>query len=307
MDRVQAMHVFTRVVEAKSFSQAARTLSLSRASVTTMIQSLERSLGITLLRRTTRRLSLTVDGATYYELCRRILADLDDTEACFRSVATEPKGRLRVEIPGAIGRLIVLPALHSFHERFPDVELTIVLTEKDTDLIQGNMDCALQLGALQSSGLVARRIGTLRPVICASPRYLAHHGEPKTIEDLSRHRTVGFICNRTGRPTEWTFIIEGKSVSPKLKSRLAVNESDGYVMCGVHGLGLIRSFDRLVQPYLRSGRLREVLAHLKSPLMPLSVIYPSDRRVSPTVRVFIDWIMELFDRPALPKIHQTAG
>jgi LysR family transcriptional regulator for bpeEF and oprC len=216
MDRIQAMHVFTRVVEANSFSKAAGTLDFSPASVTIIIQNLEQSLGVQLLQRTTRRLSLTVDGTTYYELCRRILADLEDTEACFRSAAHEPKGRLRVEIAGSIGRLIVLPALHSFYERFPNVELTIALTERHTDLVQEGMDCAIRLGALQSSGLVARRIATLKPIICAAPSYLARHGEPQTLEDLSRHRTVDFTCSRTGRPKEWVFIVEGTLVSPKL-------------------------------------------------------------------------------------------
>ena len=307
MDRTQAMHVFTRVVEASSFRRAARTLNLSPASVTIIIQNLEQSLGVRLLQRTTRQLSLTVDGTTYYELCRRILADLEDTEACFRSAAHAPKGRLRVEIPGSIGRLIVLPALHSFQERFPDVELTIALAEKHTDLIQEGLDCAIRLGTLPSSGLVARKIATLRPVICAAPSYLARHGEPKTIEDLSRHRAVDFTCSRTGRPKEWAFIVDGQLVNLKLDSRLAVNESDGHVMCGLQGLGLIRSLDRLVQPYLRSGRLREVLTHVAAPLEPLSIIHAGDRLASPTVRAFINWIMELFECPTLPQLHQHAS
>jgi LysR family transcriptional regulator for bpeEF and oprC len=307
MDRIQAMHVFTRVVEANGFSKAARTLNLSPASVTLIIRNLEEALGVRLLQRTTRRLSLTVDGATYYELCRRILSDLEDTEACFRSAVHEPKGRLRVEMPGSIGRLIVLPALHSFHERFPDVELTIALAEKHTDLVQEGMDCAIRLGALQSSRLVARKIATLRPVICAAPDYLARHGEPRTIEDLSRHRRVDFTCSHTGRPKEWAFIVDGQLASLKLDSRLAVNESDGHLMCGVQGLGLIRSLDRLAQPYLRSGRLREVLTHMSAPPEPLWIVHAGDRPVSPTLRVFINWIMELFECPALPQLHQNAN
>jgi LysR family transcriptional regulator for bpeEF and oprC len=272
-----------------------------------IIQDLEQSLGVQLLRRTTRRLSLTVDGATYYELCRRILADLEETEAVFRSATDQPKGRLRVEIPGSIARLIVLPALRNFRHRFPDVELTIALTEKATDLIREGIDCAIRLGVLHDSGLVARRIARWRPVICAAPGYLTRHGEPKTLEDLSRHHAVGFICSRTNRPKEWTFVVEGKLISLKLDNPLAVNEADANVMCGVQGLGLIRSLDRLVQPYLTSGRLREVLSHLAAPMEPLSIVYARDRLASFAVRVFIDWIMELFECPALPRFHQSAS
>jgi LysR family transcriptional regulator for bpeEF and oprC len=302
MDRFQAMQVFTRVVEANSFSKAAQAMRLSPSSVTSVIQNLEESLGVRLLQRTTRQLHVTDDGAVYYERCLHILADLEQAEASVRSATGEPKGRLRVEIAGSIGRQIVLPTLKDFHERFPDVELLIGLGNGNVDLIQDGVDCAIRAGNLQSSRLVARRIGTLKSVVCASPAYLARHGEPTSLDELSRHQAVGIVCERTGRPQEWDFVVEGEMVSVKLNSRLAVNESDGYVMCGLQGLGLIRPLEFLVRPYLKSGRLREVLSHLKAPSVPLFAIYPHSRLVSPAARVFVNWIIELFERsPAFPR------
>jgi len=302
------MQVFTRVVEARSFTKAAEAMLLSRSSVTTVIQNLEASLGVQLLLRTTRRLNLTIDGEAYYEQCRRILADLEQAEAFLRRGTDRPRGRLRVEIAGSIGRLIVLPALRGFHERYPDVELLIGFGDQSVDFVQDGIDCAIRVGALPSSTLVARRIDTLRSIVCASPEYLARHGEPKTIADLSRHHAVNLASNPGDRPKEWVFTADGGIVSAKLQSRLTVNESSSHVMCGLQGLGLIRPLECLARPYLRSGRLREVLSHLKVPSEPLSVIYPRDRIASPAVRVFVDWIAELFERaPALPRLQMPAA
>lgn len=289
------MQIFTRVVEARSFSKAATALTLSPASVTSAIQSLEKLFGVRLLQRTTRQLTLTHAGATYYERCRSILAELEQTEAQLFGAAAEPKGRLRVEITGWIARQLMLPVLRTFQDRFPDVTLQIRMRDATDDSLQERFDCAIFAGTLQDSRFVARRIGVLKSVVCAAPAYISRHGEPTHVEELSNHYAVGFSSGRTGRAEAWDFMLDGATVSIKMNHRLEVNRSDGYVACGLLGLGLIRSPEWQVRSHLESGRLREVLAQWTCPEAPVSVIYPQRGLVSPAVRVFIDWIVGVFE------------
>ena len=199
MDRFQAMQVFTAVVDANSFTRAADNLNLPRTTVTTLIQGLESMLKVRLLNRTTRRISLTPDGAAYYERCVRILADLDETEQSFRNVTRGPQGRLRIDVPGSIGRLMLLPNLCDFYSKYPDIELVMGMGDRPVDLVQEAVDCVIRVGALQDSSMVARRIGTFQTVTCASPTYLERHGVPHTIEDLQQHQSVHYFSSRTGR------------------------------------------------------------------------------------------------------------
>ncbi|WP_321859388.1 putative multidrug efflux transcriptional regulator CeoR [Burkholderia cenocepacia] len=296
MDRLQAMQVFTRVVDTSSFTKAAETLSLPRASVTTIIQNLEAFLGVRLMHRTTRRLSLTPDGAAYYERCVRILADVEETEASFQANNRKPHGKLRIDMPGSIGRLLVIPSLCEFHTRYPDIDLQLGLSDRPVDLLQEGVDCVIRVGALQDSSLVARRVGLFECVTVASPDYLEHHGEPQTIDDLGQHKAVNYFSSRTGRTIDWTFLIEGKEVEMKMEGIVSVNDADAYVTCGVEGFGLIQPPLFMVLPHLREGRLKEVLPGVKPLPMPISVVYPHSRHLSPKVRVFVDWIAEVFDR-----------
>ena len=181
MDRLQAMQVFTRVVDTNSFSKAAATLRMTRSSVTTIIQNLEAYLKVRLLNRTTRRISLTPDGAAYYERCTRILADVDDSESAFSAATRVPRGKLKVDMPGTLGRLVVVPSLADFHARYPDVDLMLGVGDRNVDLVRDGVDCAIRMGALQDSTLVARRIGASEFVTAASPDYLARHGMPDTL------------------------------------------------------------------------------------------------------------------------------
>ncbi|MGF6571418.1 transcriptional regulator, LysR family [Paraburkholderia fungorum] len=296
MDRLQAMQVFTRVVDTNSFTRAAETLDLPRASVTTIIQNLEAFLGTRLMHRTTRRLSLTPDGAAYYERCVRILADVEETEASFQSGNKKPHGKLRIDMPGSIGRLLVIPSLCEFHTRYPDIDLQLGLSDRPVDLLQEGVDCVVRVGALQDSSLVARRIGLFEGVTCAAPDYIERAGIPTSLEDLENHKAVNYFSSRTGRTIDWAFMVEGKEVEVKMKSIVSVNDADAYVTCGVEGFGLIQPALFMVLPHLRSGQLVEVLPELKPLPMPISAVYPHSRHLSPKVRVFVDWIAELFDR-----------
>jgi LysR family transcriptional regulator for bpeEF and oprC len=296
MDRLQAMQVFTRVVESNSFSRAADTLDMPRASVTTIIQNLEAFLGVRLLQRTTRRLNLTPDGAAYYERCVRILADIAETEQLFHEGARNPRGKLRVDMPSSIGRLVVLPRLCEFHTRYPDIELMVGLGDKPVDLIQEGIDAVIRVGTLQDSTLVARRVGVFQGVTCASPEYLKRHGEPRTLEELENHYAVNYFSSRTGRIIGWDFLVDGKPVTVKMKGAVAVNDADAYLNCGINGFGMIQPARFMALPYLQSGQLKEVLPQWKAQPMPISVVYPHNRHLSPKVRVFVDWIAEMFER-----------
>jgi LysR family transcriptional regulator, regulator for bpeEF and oprC len=294
MDRLQAMQIFTRVVEANSFNKAAEALSLSPSSVTGSIKNLEEFLGVRLLQRTTRRLNLTLEGTSYYESCRNILLQIAQTEAAFHMNCASPKGALRIHMPAAIGRVIVLPELKDFQSRFPDIDLTITLGDGAVDLVQEGLDLVIRAGEMESSSFVARRLGTFQWLLCAAPAYLAHHGEPRTVEDLAAHRAVGYTRIGASRMKDWDFVVDGKPMTTRINSGLQVNDADGYLTCGLQGLGLIRPPSYVAWPFLGSGRLREMLADCKGPPEPLSVVYAHGRLLSPAARACAEWLVRIF-------------
>jgi LysR family transcriptional regulator, regulator for bpeEF and oprC len=294
MDKLQAMAIFVRVVEARSFSKAAETLSMPRSSVTTTIKNLERHLGTVLLRRSTRTLSLTDAGERYHASCRAILADIAQAESGLAADATSPRGRVRVDMPGVLGRAIVLPALREFEQRFPEIELVLGLSDRPADLIYDSIDCVIRTGELTDSTLTARRLGQLNWITCASPRYLKEHGEPETVTALSAHRAINYLSNSTGRPLDWRFTVECETLTMTMQSRFAVNETEAYLQCALEGLGLVQLSELVASPYLKSGRLKEVLAHARCSPVPISIVYPNGRNVATAVKVFVDWIVEIF-------------
>lgn len=297
MDKLQAMAAFVRVVEARSFTKAAQSLALPRSSVTTMIKNLETHLGTPLLHRSTRSLSLTDAGARYLQACQAILANIADAENDVTAAVQAPRGRVRVDMPGVVGRAIVVPRLVEFEARFPDVEVVLGLSDRPADLIYEGIDCAIRSGELADSTLVARSLGHLVWVTCASPQYLGRFGEPKSVEALSAHRVVNYLSNATGRPLDWRFRVDGENVSMALPSRYSVNETEAYLHCGLEGLGLIQLSALAASPYLRSGRLREVLADARCEPVQLSIVYPQARATA-AVKAFVQWVLEI-SRPVL--------
>lgn len=294
MDRLHAMQIFTRVVDAHSFTKAAESLAMPRSSVTRVVKELEAYLGVRLLQRTTRHISLTPDGSLYYDHCRRLLTEVDAVEASFPGRAGRPKGKLRVDMTPSFARLFVLPAVKHFLAQYPDVELTLTLGDRTVDLIQEGVDCVIRAGVPQDSAtLVARRIAGFQWVTCASPDYLDIQGEPQSLEDLEDHHAVGFLSSRTGCATDWTFVVNGEERAIRVPQRIIVNDTDAYVSSGVEGLGLIRAASYMVAPHLCNGQLRQVLSDFKAPTVPLSILYPQNRYLSPTVRAFTDWITQL--------------
>lgn len=295
MDRFQAMQVFMGVVDANSFSRAADNLNLPRATVTTTIQNLEGHLKVRLLNRTTRSVSLTPDGAAYYERCARILAELEETEAAFKDVAQRPQGRLRIDVPSTVGRQILIPRLCDFRERYPDIELVIGMGDRPVDLVQEAVDCVIRGGELVDSSLVARRIGSISFITCAAPSYLARYGEPKSLEDLQdKHQAVHYFSSRTGRVIDWDYVIDGVRTELKIKGTVSVNDAEGYMALALQGFGLVQAARYMALPHIDKGELVEVLPQWKPAPLPVSVLYPQNRHLSPKVRAFTDWAADLF-------------
>jgi LysR family transcriptional regulator for bpeEF and oprC len=293
MDKLQAMTTFVRVVEAQSFSKAAQTLSMPRSSVTTVIKNLEAHLGTPLLRRSTRTLSLTDAGARYFASCQAILSDIAKAEIELSFDATTPRGRVRADMPGVIARAIVLPRLREFEKRFPGIDLVLGLSDRPADLIYDGIDCVIRTGELTDSTLVARRLGQLSWLTCASPGYLREHGEPNSVSALAAHRVVNYISNATGRPLDWRFKVDGENLTMALQSRFAVNETEAYLQCGLEGLGLIQISRFAAFPYLQTGRLQEVLADARCSPVPISIVYPLGRNATVAIKAFVDWIVEI--------------
>lgn len=297
MDKVKAMQTFVRIVEANSFSKAAETLDLPRASLTATLKNLEAFLGTQLLQRTTRRLSLTPDGADYFKSCVEILGAIDASERAFRGPgAGQAKGKLRVDLPGAVGRNVVLPRIADFHALYPDVELTISLTERLVDLTQEGIDCALRVGQLQDSALIGRQVGSMRFVTCAAPSYLERRGVPASVADLALqgHQGIVHLSGRTGRAFDWDFVVGAEVVKVEMAGPLTINDADANICCALQGLGLAQAATYQVRAHLASGRLVEVLKDCPPLASPISLLYPRGRMASPKVSVFVAWIAALF-------------
>jgi LysR family transcriptional regulator for bpeEF and oprC len=295
MDLFFAMNVFARVVEANSFTRAADTLQIPKASATITLQQLEAHLKIRLLQRTTRSLSLTPEGAEYYERCIRILADVEDAEHAIAQATDTPRGKLRVDMPTALGKLIVLPLIYAFHERYPGIELMLGFGDKPVDMIQESVDCVIRVGALPTSNMVARRIGWYQPVTVASPDYLSRQGVPETLEDLDKHVAANFFWGRHGRLMDFSFTADGRTVDMLMRGNLAFNDTEAWLQSCLSGVGIIQAPQFMAAPYLRSGQLVEVLSAHTPPPMPISAVYPQSRHVSSAVRVFVDWVAEVFE------------
>ncbi|MGN6319087.1 LysR family transcriptional regulator [Trinickia sp.] len=299
MDRFVAMRVFARVVESHSFVKAAESLQMAAPQVSRIVQALEAHLGARLLNRTTRSISVTDDGEAYYQRCIRVLAEVDEMEAELTHAKLNPKGRLKVNLPALIAKMLIIPALPDFFERYPDIEIEMGLSDRQVDIVEEGVDCVIRTGELEDSGLVARRIGSMRRVTCASPAYLEKYGEPKTIEDLRDHIGVNYVSSNTGRLRAWDYVVNGAVQTVDMRGLIAVNDVDAYLCCGLHGLGLLKSALYPVAPYLESGELREVLKDYSSSERPISIMYARNRHLPRKVRVFADWVAELFAREPL--------
>ncbi|MFC5473072.1 LysR family transcriptional regulator [Paraherbaspirillum soli] len=294
MDKFESMRIFTRIVELKSFTRAAEDLGYPKSTVTNAIKQMEARLRVRLLHRTTRQVTATLDGEAYYVRCARLLADLEETENVFSEAAANPGGKLRVDMHGPLGRHFVLPLLDQFCARYPNIELQIGMGDRLVDLVRENIDCVLRVGELRDSSMVARRVASLEQVTCASPAYLKLHGEPRTVEELARHRAVNFFSAQTGKFYPFEFKVGGAIREVALNGTVSLNNADAYIQCCRSGFGLIQLPRYSVAPLIAAGELCEVLADYRPNPSTVSVLYPHHRQLSPRVRVFVDWLASVF-------------
>lgn len=314
MDRFDSMRLYVRIVELGSFTKAAEDLDLPRATVTHAVQQLEKRLGTRLLQRTTRSVTVTLDGEAYYQRCLRLLADLEDTESAFRQSQVSPRGKLRVDLQGSLAMHFLLPHLDEFCERYPDLELDIGMGDRLVDLVREGVDCVLRGGEPRDSSLVARRVAENPQLTCGSAGYLRRHGVPKTIDSLKEHRAVNYVSSATGRRLPFEFTVNGELRHVQVPGMVSVRQADAYHACCKRGLGLIQVPRYHIERELAEGSLVEVLAEFRPPPMPVSVLYPASRQLAPRVRVFIDWVVERMQAVAqapaqgatLPKKARTA-
>ncbi|WP_431227285.1 LysR substrate-binding domain-containing protein [Burkholderia contaminans] len=294
MDHLQAMRIFARVAHLGSFTKAAEQLHLPRPTVSNAVQYLEKHLKVRLLQRTTRRVALTAEGATYYERCMRLLADLDDAETLFEDAGTTPRGAIRVDLPERFALNQVIPALPGFHARYPDLRVVIGTTDRFVDLVADGIDCAVRVGAMSDTSLVARRIGELAQINCAAPAYLERHGTPRSPDELPDHVAVGYFSSRTGRELDWEYadMDSGQLHAVKMRSVVSVNSSQAYLACCLAGLGLIQAPREGLGPLLADGSLVEVLPEWNARPLPVSVVFPTGRHLAPRVRIFVDWLAD---------------
>jgi len=298
MDRIQAMQIFIRVAEAGSFVRAAETLSLPSSTVTSTIKNLEKYLQVRLLNRTTRRVSLTPEGLQYLAQCREILALIEHTEASLADSNRRPRGRLRVDMPGGIAHFIVLPNLKDFYRLYPDIYLMIGVSDRQVDLVQEGVDCVIRTGELTDSTLVARPLGRFRWLTCASPDYLREYGIPETPEALSQHRAIHYFFGSGRRTNELRFIRGAEAFSVPVEGDTAVNETGLYIRLCLEGFGLAQLAENVISKNLQQGKLVEVLADWQPPSVPVTMLYPHQRFLSPAVRAFADWVAGLFNEGA---------
>lgn len=297
MDHLQSLRLFARVVERRSFTTAAADLNVPRSTATEAIRRLEGRLGARLLERTTRHVAPTPDGQLYYERCTAILAELDDAEAVLRD--SEPHGRLRMDAPGLLTRTFLLPGLPAFLARYPRIQLHIGQTDRLVDLVREGVDCVLRVGEPVDSGLMLRRLGMISEVTVASPDYLARHGVPRSIDDLAGHKMIGFLSSLTGDVMPLELTVDGTPHEVRLPVQVSANHSDTSADLARAGLGLVQAPRYRFAAELAAGTLIEVLADHPPTPTPLSALYPHNRHLAPRLRVFLDYIVDVFRTASL--------
>jgi len=300
MDQLSAMRSFVRVVEAGTFTRAADLLDLPKPTVTKQIQQLEAHLRAKLLNRTTRRVTVTMDGAAYYERALRVLGDIDELDSSMALSQARPGGRLRVDCSASLAVEVIIPALPAFHARYPDIQLDLGLSDRPADLLAENLDCAVRAGEILDQSLIARKIGEMYLVTCATPGYIARHGKPQHPTDLEKdHFIVGYRVAGTSRAMPFTYVDQKEAIEVRGNYIASLNEGSGYVAAALAGLGIIQVPTFMVQEHIAAGRFVPLLTSWCSAPKPLHIVYPPNRHLSNKVRVFVDWLAELFAKDDL--------
>lgn len=295
MDRIDHLRIFVRIATCGSFTQTADQLGLPRATVSIAMQQLETRLGARLLYRTTRRVSLTQEGEALLERAATLVADMDELEQQFKPVSGSLSGRLRVDVPSRIARRLIAPALPAYLALHPQLVIDLGSSDRVIDLVQEGVDCALRVGTLAPSSLVARPMGHFELINCASPDYLDLHGKPASPDELTRHWVVDYVSPTSGRAAPWEWVQDGQTLTAHAPSRVSTNNAETYIACALAGMGLIQipAFD--VNDHLRSGELVEVMPSARPAPMPVQLVYPHRRHLSRRIQSFAHWMSTLLE------------
>lgn len=299
MDYLRTLGIFATVAELGSFSRAADRLEVPRSTVSGAVQSLESRLQTRLILRTTRSMRLTADGEVCLDWARRLLSEVEETEALFRRSAHQPRGRLRVDVPTRIASLVIAPALPEFFARHPDIELELLAGDRPVDLLQEGVDCVLRVGAVRDPALIAQPLGLLEQGNYASPGYLERHGTPRSPSDLDNHLAVHFVLPSTGRVDAWEYDDGGIARQVPMQARVLANSADTYIACCIAGMGLIQIPRYDARRHVASGELVEVMPDHRPSSMPAALLYPRRHRLSRRVQAFAAWVQELFAREVM--------
>lgn len=300
MDKLKAFEAFVKVVDTGGFTRAAEALGMPKATVSTLVQDLEAQLGTRLLHRSTRRVTLTADGAAYYERCVQVLDDVREADASVSSRQGAPSGRLRVDMTTAMASYLVREAVPDFLQRYPGISLELGCTDRPINLVSEGVDCVIRVGPIQDSAMAARRVGSMRFVTCAAPSYLAVHGEPRHPHELKLHHWVNYFGG--GRVASWDFAKDGERIELRPEGGLALNDSNVYEDACVAGLGVGQLPAFLVEWHARAGRLVPVMPDWQIEALPVHALYPSNRHLSTKVQAFVEWIAERFE--AMPSMRR---
>lgn len=295
MDRLQQFFIFTEVAKRQSFSEVAHRLDLPRSTVTSAIQQLETHYGVRLFHRTTRKVSLTQDGQRILPECQNLLFDYEQLEQLIQTQKQHYRGTLKISMPSRIVHQVIIPELSDFYQRYPDIHLQLNSSDDMTDLIEKGIDCVVRVGELDSSSLIARLIGHLVMVNCASPHYLKQYGTPEQLEDLSQHKLINYAGAVGEKQGE--FVYQGGTVM--MDSALSVNNTEAYSAAACAGLGIIQVPYYDVQDKIEQGILVEVLSAYSAPSLPLNILYPNRSYIPKRLEVFMSWVGEVLNRKCI--------
>lgn len=310
MDQLQAIRVFARVVEAGTFTKAADSLNMPKATVTKLIQGLETHLRVKLLNRTTRRVTVTADGAAYYERTARLLTELDEIDSSISNAQATPKGRIRVDVVAMVACEIVIPALCGFQKRYPDIQVDLGVGDRIVDLVADNVDCVVRGGDIMDESMVARRLGKVDFITCAAPAYVERRGLPRHPREIEEeHLLVGYFIAGGSQILPLDFNRGEERIEVSGPYRVAVNDSNAYLAAGLAGLGIFQTARFAVAEHLAKGELVPVLEDWNCDGIPVHVVYPPNRHLSAKVRVFVEWMAEVFGQDVMQggDAAQTGG
>ena len=293
MDSVDLFRIFLRVAENGSFVRAAELLNRPASTVSAAVQELELRLGTRRFHRTTRSVSLTIDGNAFYARCKTAVQYIEETENLFRHTSSEVTGTIRVDVPGRVGSHIIIPALPSFSRLHPAIKIELGVTDRNVNLAEEGIDCAVRVGQLENSGMVAKCLGYLSVINVASAEYIAESGRPETPGELSRHYAVGYASPTSGRKELFEWIHQGEVKRTVVNTILTVNSAEASIAACIAGMGIIQIPAYDVSDQFSSGILCELMPEFRPRPLPVSILYPNRRHLSRPLRLFTDWLPPL--------------